>query len=93
MRRQRWRSEQFLDAGFNVVLIAVALVIVGGVWLFMSQTGLAAVSNDAVDLFGAGFATRRAPRRAVGAALRRRDGAARDGARASGGGPSGTPSL
>ena len=57
VRRQRWRSEQFLDVGFNVVLIAVALVVVGGVWLFMSQTGLAAVSSDAVDLFGAGFAT------------------------------------
>ena len=57
VRKQRWRSEQVLDAGFNVVLVVVALAIVGGVWMVLSQTGLAAVSNDAVDLFGTGFAT------------------------------------
>lgn len=56
LRRERWRSEQFLDAGFNVVVAGMVLVVVGAVWLLMNRSGLAAVSSDAVELFGTGLA-------------------------------------
>jgi len=57
LRRQRWRSEQFVDAGFNIALGIVVLGVVGLVWLLMHRSGLGAVSKDAVDLFGTGVAT------------------------------------
>jgi predicted anti-sigma-YlaC factor YlaD len=56
VRRRRWRSEQFLDLGFNVALVAVAVAIIGGIWLLMHRTGLGSVSNDAVGIFGTGVA-------------------------------------
>ena len=52
VRRARWRSEQFLDVGFNVAIAAVVLAVIGGIWMLLNRSGLAAVSNDAVDLFG-----------------------------------------
>jgi anti-sigma factor RsiW len=55
IRRARWRSDQFLDAGFNVALGLVAIAVLGGVWMLMHRTGLAAVSSDAINLFGRGF--------------------------------------
>ena len=54
VRRRRWRSEQFLDVSFNVVLGLVGLVLVAGVWLFVHRSGLVSVSNDAVNLLGSG---------------------------------------
>jgi len=57
VRRARWRSEQFLDAGFNVAIGVVVLAVIGGIWMLLNRSGLAAVSNDAVDLFGNGFVT------------------------------------
>ncbi len=51
VRRARWRSEQFLDVGFNVAIAAVVLTVIAGVWILLNRSGLAAVSNDAVDLF------------------------------------------
>jgi hypothetical protein len=57
VRRARWRNDQFLDVGFNVAIGLVLLVVVVGVWLLLNRTGLAAVSNDAVDLFGTGLVT------------------------------------
>jgi hypothetical protein len=56
-RRARWRSEQFLDAGFNVVVAVVVLAIGGGVWMLLHRSGLTAVSNDAVAVFSNGVAT------------------------------------
>ena len=53
VRRRRWRSEQFLDVGFNVALGFVALVVVAGVWMFVNRSGLVSVSNDAVNVLGA----------------------------------------
>ena len=64
MRRARWRSEQFLDVGFNVAIAAVVLAVIVGVWMLLNRSGLVAVSNDVVDLFGSGlvaFARRVAP--------------------------------
>jgi len=55
VRRARWRTDQFLDVGFNVAIILVVVAVFGGVWMLLNRTGLAAVSTDAVDLFGSGL--------------------------------------
>jgi len=55
IRRARWRSDQFLDAGFNVALGLVAIAVLGGIWMLLHRTGLAAVSSDAITVFGSGF--------------------------------------
>ena len=57
VRRARWRSEQFVDVGFNVVIAIVAVAIVAGIWMLLHRSGLTAVSNDAVSVFGDGLAT------------------------------------
>jgi hypothetical protein len=57
VRRARWRSEQFLDVGFNFAIGMVVLAVVAGVWMLMHRSGLTAVSNDAVDLFSIAFVT------------------------------------
>jgi hypothetical protein len=57
VRRARWRSDQFLDVGFNVAIGLVVLALVSGVWLLVNRSGLVAVSNEAVDLMGTGFVT------------------------------------
>jgi len=57
LRRERWRSEQFVDAGFNVAIGIVVIGVIGLVWLLMHRSGLTGVSTDAVDLFGAGLVT------------------------------------
>jgi anti-sigma factor RsiW len=64
VRRARWRNDQFLDVGFNVAIGLVVLAVVGGIWMLLDRSGLAAVSNDAVDLLRSGliaFARRVAP--------------------------------
>ena len=55
VRRQRWRSEQFLDIGFNVALGVLALGIIATLWMLFHRSGLVSVSNDAVTLLGGGF--------------------------------------
>src|SRR6185503_11510846 len=45
VRRARWRSDQFLDAGFNVAIGAIALGVAVGVWMLLNRSGLAAVGN------------------------------------------------
>jgi hypothetical protein len=55
LRRAKYRSDQFLDVGFNVAIIALVLALVGGIWMLLNRSGLNAVSSDAVDLFGSGF--------------------------------------
>jgi anti-sigma factor RsiW len=57
VRRARWRSEQFLDIGFNFAVGVVVVAMVAGVWMLMHRSGLTAVSNDAVDLFSTAFVT------------------------------------
>jgi predicted anti-sigma-YlaC factor YlaD len=57
VHRARWRSDQFLDVGFNIAIILVVVAVVGGVWMLLNRTGLAAVSTDAVDLFGSVLVT------------------------------------
>jgi len=55
VRRARWRSDQFLDMGFNLAIGVVISAIVAGIWMLMHRTGLTAVSTDLVDLFSTGF--------------------------------------
>lgn len=54
LRRERWRSEQVVDVGFNVSIVVIAVGVLSAVWLIMHQSGLSVVSRDAVDLFGVG---------------------------------------
>jgi hypothetical protein len=55
IRRARWRSDQFLDLGFNVAIGAVVVAVLIGAWMLLDRTGLASVSGDAVEMFGSGF--------------------------------------
>jgi hypothetical protein len=55
VRRQRWRSEQYVDAGFNLSLAILAVLIVGSVWFVLNRSGLVTVGADVFDLFGAAF--------------------------------------
>ena len=55
VRRARWRSDQFVDVGFNAAIIALVVALLGGVWMLLNRTGLNAVSGDAVDLLGTGL--------------------------------------
>jgi predicted anti-sigma-YlaC factor YlaD len=52
IRRARWRSEQFLDVGFNVAMVAIVVAIVSGIWMLFNRSGLGAISRDAAGLFG-----------------------------------------
>ena len=64
IRRARWRSEQWLDAGFNVAVAVIVLAVVAGAWTAINRSGLASVSREAMDVFGRGavtFARRIAP--------------------------------
>jgi predicted anti-sigma-YlaC factor YlaD len=55
VRRARWRSDQFLDVGFNVAIVALVVALFGGVWMLVHRSGLDVVSSDAVDLMGTGL--------------------------------------
>lgn len=55
IRRARWRNDQFLDVGFNVAIGVLVFAVFGGIWMLLHRSGLAAVSGDAVNVFGSGF--------------------------------------
>lgn len=55
VRRARWRSDQFLDVGFNVAIVALVVALFGGVWMLVHRSGLDAVTSGAGDLLGSGF--------------------------------------
>src|SRR5579862_9097978 len=57
VRRARWRSDQFLDVGFNVAIAGVVVAVIAGIWLVLNRSGLAVVSNDAIDIFGSALVT------------------------------------
>ena len=50
IRRDRWRRDQFLDAGFNIAVASLVLAAIGSVWLVMDRSGIVTVSNGAVAL-------------------------------------------
>jgi predicted anti-sigma-YlaC factor YlaD len=55
LRRERWRKEQFVDAGFNIALAILVLGVAIVVWLFLNRSGLTAVGTDAIDLVAGQF--------------------------------------
>jgi anti-sigma factor RsiW len=55
IRRARWRSDQFLDVGFNVALALIAFIVFGGIWMLVHRSGLTSVSSDAVNVASSGF--------------------------------------
>jgi predicted anti-sigma-YlaC factor YlaD len=55
MRRERWRSEQYLDVAFNSVVALAVLAGLGGLYAIMTATGVAAVSADVGRLFVGGL--------------------------------------
>jgi hypothetical protein len=56
LRRERWRSEQYLDAAFNIAVGLAVATIVGGLAMVLAASGLAMVSADLTGLFVAGAA-------------------------------------
>jgi len=57
LRRDRWRTEQYLDLGFNVTIGIVLLILAGSVWLLLHRTGLSAVGTGVLTLFSEGVTT------------------------------------
>jgi predicted anti-sigma-YlaC factor YlaD len=55
VRRARWRSDQYLDLGFNLALGLLAFAIVAVVLILMRRTGLGAIGTDIAGIFGSGF--------------------------------------
>ena len=55
LRRARWRTEQMLDWGFNLALVAAGVVVVISLWVVMRRSGLTTVSSDAIELLGPGM--------------------------------------
>jgi anti-sigma factor RsiW len=50
IRRERWRAEQVLDAGFNLAVLAGALLVVAGLAGLFWLSGLAAVGRNLASL-------------------------------------------
>ena len=57
VRRARWRSDQFLDVGFNVAVGIIIVAVVATIWMVVNRSGLAAVSDDAAALFSTALVT------------------------------------
>jgi anti-sigma factor RsiW len=57
IRRDRWRREQFFDAGFNVATATVIAGVMLGVWMIIDRSGLSAISGDILGLFGSEVAS------------------------------------
>jgi hypothetical protein len=55
VRRERWRTEQYLDLGFNAAIVVSVAAIIGGIWLALNVTGLAAVTSGTVAVFSTGL--------------------------------------
>ena len=71
IRRDEWRRDQLVDAGFNAAVAGLVLAAIAGVWLVMNRSGIVTVSNDAVgliEIFIVGVVRRIAPQLPVYAA-------------------------
>ena len=55
VRRDRWRSDQYVDFAFNLTIGVIGLATLGGVWLALVRTGFIAVGGGAFDLLVAAF--------------------------------------
>jgi anti-sigma factor RsiW len=56
LRRERWRSEQYLDLAFNIAVGLALATTVGGLVMVLATSGLAAVSADLTRLLVSGAA-------------------------------------
>jgi predicted anti-sigma-YlaC factor YlaD len=52
IRGDRWRREQFLDAGFNLAIGVIVIALVAGLWMLFSQSGMSRVARDAFNVLG-----------------------------------------
>jgi predicted anti-sigma-YlaC factor YlaD len=52
---ERWRAERYVDLGFNVALAAGLVLTLGGVWMLVNLSGLAAAMSDLSIMFGRGL--------------------------------------
>ncbi len=50
VRHERWRSEQFLDIGFNLAIGFALITVVSGIWLLLHLTGLEVVTSNTAEL-------------------------------------------
>lgn len=57
IRRDRWRRDQFLDVGFNVVVGLIVFGMLAVVWTVLSQSGLGSMSRDAFGILNAAAAS------------------------------------
>ena len=57
VRRARWRSDQFLDAGFNIAIAVVVLAVITAIWMLLNRTGFGSVGNEVIALFNSAFLT------------------------------------
>ena len=63
IRGDRWRREQFLNAGFNLAIGVLVIAVVAGLWMLVSQSGMSSVARDALSVVssaGVGFIERAA---------------------------------
>ena len=56
LRRERWRSEQYLDVAFNIAVALAVVTTVGGLVMVLAASGLTTVSPDLTGLFVSGAA-------------------------------------
>ena len=56
LRRERWRSEQYLDIAFNIAVGLAVATAVGGLAMVLTASGLGSVSADLTRLFVSGAA-------------------------------------
>jgi hypothetical protein len=50
IRRERWRRDQFLDVGFNVVVGLIVVAVVAAFWVVLSRSGLNSVTDDVAGM-------------------------------------------
>ena len=56
LRRERWRSEQYLDVAFNIAVALAVVTTVSGLVMVLAASGLTTVSPDLTGLFVSGAA-------------------------------------
>jgi predicted anti-sigma-YlaC factor YlaD len=57
IRREHWRRDQLLDAGFNTAVIALGSAVVIAVLLIVNQSGMLTFSNETFPLIQSAVAT------------------------------------
>ena len=50
IRRDQWRRDQLLDAGFNTAVVSLVLAVVVALWLAVDRAGIATLSSGVTDI-------------------------------------------